>query len=76
MKSVHLQEELVEQKESKDNYHEPTKFKNDVLVQNCFEDLQKYIELESKQQDISLWVSKILFCNGAYDEAIRSLNKI
>jgi hypothetical protein len=28
------------------------------------------------QEEISLWVSKILFVNKAYDEAIRSLTKI
>ncbi len=46
------------------------------MVENCFEDLQKYIELETKQEEISLWVSKLLFASGAYDEAIRSLRKI
>lgn len=46
------------------------------LVENCFEDLQKYIELESDQEQISLWVSKVLFANAAYEEAARSVGKI
>jgi hypothetical protein len=73
MRSVHLKEESKEEEREEPR---EDKSKADLLVENCFEDLQKYIELESKQEEISLWVSKILFCNKAYDEAMRSLNKI
>ena len=74
MKSVHISSELSGKKDKLNK--ENTSNRSDLLIENCFEDLQKYIELESNQEEISIWVSKILFVNKAYDEAIRSLTKI
>jgi lipopolysaccharide biosynthesis regulator YciM len=74
MKSVHISSELSGKKDKLNK--ESTSNRSDLLIENCFEDLQKYIELESNQEEISIWVSKILFVNKAYDEAIRSLTKI
>lgn len=75
MKSVHISSELTGKKD-KSSSKENSNNRSDLLIENCFEDLQKYIELESNQEEISIWVSKILFVNKAYDEAIRSLTKI
>lgn len=45
-------------------------------MEKSFEDLQKYIELEDDKQKISIWVTKILFFNGAYEEASKSFKKV
>lgn len=74
MKSVHISSELSGKKDSRSDRTNGNK--SDLLIENCFEDLQKYIQIENNQEEISLWVSKILFVNKAYDEAIRSLTKI
>lgn len=47
-----------------------------MFIENSFEDLQKFIELETDQDKISLWVSKLLFYNEAYEEAAKAFEKI
>ena len=46
MKSVHLSTELsVKQRGKGDALDKAKSERSDLLVENCFEDLQKYIEL-------------------------------
>jgi hypothetical protein len=47
MKSVHISSELTGKKEQRAASSSGSK--TDLLVENCFEDLQKYIELENNQ---------------------------
>lgn len=50
--------------------------KNGAYIEKSFEDLQKFIELEDDKERISLWVTKVLFFNKAYDEAHKSIKKV
>lgn len=45
-------------------------------AEQAYEDLQRYIEMETDEEEISKWASILLFANRAYEEASRALNKI
>lgn len=52
------------------------KEKESIFIEKGFEDLQKFIELEKDKDKISIWVTKILFYNGAFEETSKSLAKV
>lgn len=44
--------------------------------EQAYEDLQKFIEIETSDEEISKWAAILLFANKAYEEASRALAKI
>ena len=45
-------------------------------AEQAYEDLQRYIEMETSEEEISKWASILLFANRAYEESARAINKI
>lgn len=79
MKSVNISAELsgANKKERVASVQEwATRVRGDVFLQNCFEDLQRYVQVQQDKLQISIWVSRILFATRSYEEAMSSLEKI
>lgn len=75
MKSIDLVGHISEKSTNHESDEEFNTLK-DTCLQKCFDDLQNYIEHSDNQEDISLWVSKILFTTNSYDEASSALRKL
>ena len=47
-----------------------------ITTQRAYEDLQKFIEIETNDEEISKWAAILLFANKAYEESSRAIGKI
>lgn len=48
----------------------------ECIVEKCLDDLQNYIDLCENDDDITAWVTKILFACRSYDEVTAAIQKV
>ena len=77
MKSVNISAQLTQQIDKIEHFSSwKQKTRGEVLVESCFSDLQSFVQLSKNENEISFWVSRILFATKSFDEALSSIVKM